>query len=301
MSDKKLNQDLIVLFDHLEQCQRAGIPIFESLREASDMVDHRRLKWALLDLYDRVKNGQKLSDGMGAYPHFFSKITVNLVRTSEQTGELARSFHYCKKHVKRVDETRSRIKKILRYPIIVSVLLMILEFVSGGRIVISGFLTLLIALGILKLARTHFTIVWDLSDKLLLLIPGIGPWIKQYALGKFASTFAYLFQSGMSIQEALKYSADSCPNYQIRLVLEEVKDRVKNGQSVYKAFQETNYFPSFVLRMIRAGEVSGNLGNVFHEIADVYDKDTTDSMDLILKTAKPLSVIILGGLFILAV
>lgn len=294
-----LNRDLIVLFNHLEQCQSAGVPIFDSLKEACNLVDHRGLSRALDDIHDRVRLGRLMSEGMDDYPKLFSKILVNLIRTGERTGELTQSFQYCKDHVSWVENYRRQIKRILRYPIIVMVLFLILEWINGGVLIQMSALTGLGLFIAYKLLRAPGGKTREIGDTIVLKIPMIGKWVEQYSLAKFASSFAYLFESGQDMRSSLKYASQACDNYRLRLELENVSARVKTGQSLYQAFEANGRFPSMVMRMVKAGETSGNLSKVFHEISKVYDKDVTDNLDLIMKTMPPVIIIILGLLFIM--
>lgn len=51
-----------------------------------------------------------------------------------------------------------------------------------------------------------------------------------------------------------------------------VKDQVANGHSVADGLRATNgYFPPLMCEMVEAGEFSGRLGEVFHQLADHYD------------------------------
>jgi type IV pilus assembly protein PilC len=51
-----------------------------------------------------------------------------------------------------------------------------------------------------------------------------------------------------------------------------IKDQVADGHTVAEAMRATKgYFPPLVCEMVEAGEFSGRLGEVFHQLADHYD------------------------------
>ena len=301
MSKAVLYRDLIILFQHLNQCYKAGVPVKDAMQETPQLVDHKKLRFSLLDAQDRLAQGQILSEIMADYPSLFSRVLINLVKTGEHTGRLAQSFEYCTQHVSWLDTYRRQIKKMVRYPMIVTGILLVLELVTGGVFIRTTALTLLciyLFYRILKFQSHKENFINELIDRGLLKLPVIGQWVEKFALAQFASSFGFLYKSGMDINQALDNSVKACTNAYLRLVLHEVRDRVKNGQSLYDSFAQTNAFSSTILRLVKAGEMSGDLGGMFQEIATMFIKDTTDSMDLMIKTVQPVLIIILGIMFI---
>lgn len=295
---KALFRDLIVLFEQLENAQAAGIPLRETLDESHNMVDCNKLRLALVHIGDKVKAGADLSDEMRACPDLFSPVIVGLVKTGEQTGDLTRSFHLCKEHVKWLENYRSQISRMIRKPVFVLAIFLILELVSGTFVVRPLLIVLALAYLFLKFGGARAGILKGLLDRLVLMIPGLGEWFEKFSLAQYAASFSYLYKSGMDIHVCLTQSAQACENTYVREGLEDAAQNVKNGQSLYRSFADTGRFSPTVLRLIKTGEQTGNLAHVMAEISTSFYRDVTDSMDLMMKTLPSLITIILGIMFL---
>ena len=294
---KKRNRDLIVVFDYLAQSQKAGVSIRQTLNKAHDMVDTNRLRLALIDLADRVRDGKTISDGMDNYPDLFSPTLLGLCRIGEQTGQLARSFALCRDHVRWVDGYLSKVKKMIRYPVIVSVLLMIFAMLTGFAGDQIFIMILLFLTGLAGALYPRSKICRKIVNQLILLVPVIRDWVFKFELAKFARSVSFLYQSGVDIETALLDAAMGCGNDKIRNHLKLTAFRVQNGDSVHKAFTSDPFFPNMVTRMVYAGEEGGALDKTFLEVADAYDKDVTTGLDITMKIVPPVIVIFLGILF----
>ena len=86
-------RDLIQLCVHMEQLQRAGIPLMESLGEVRDSTDTPRLRDALSQITREVSDGTSLSVAFGSHPKLFGNVFQSLVAAGEQTGLLQQWRH----------------------------------------------------------------------------------------------------------------------------------------------------------------------------------------------------------------
>ena len=104
LTDKKITQkELITLFITLEQFERAGVPILDSLKDLSTFSSNPRMKSTMQNIYEWVKNGDLLSDAMARYPKIFDEVTVSLVAMGEKTGNLDVAFKNIYENIKITD------------------------------------------------------------------------------------------------------------------------------------------------------------------------------------------------------
>src|SRR5262249_54388591 len=61
-------KDLIVLCMHMEQLDRAGVPLHDALADVRDSSESPKLRDVLTGVYEAVKNGNMLSKALAAYP-----------------------------------------------------------------------------------------------------------------------------------------------------------------------------------------------------------------------------------------
>ena len=135
-------RDLVQMFVHLEQLQRAGVPLLEGLSDVRDSTESPRLRDVMSDVYREVAEGNSFSNALSRHPAVFERIFVSLISAGEETGNLISSFEQVVRHLKWVDAMRSKIKKATRYPKILIVVVTGVIYVMMGYVVpqVVGFL-----------------------------------------------------------------------------------------------------------------------------------------------------------------
>src|ERR1035437_8372525 len=123
--NKVKTRDLIQLFLHLEQMQSAGVPLLDSLSDIRDTTEHPGLRDIMSEIHKDVSEGSSLSEAMAAHPKTFTNLYISLVSSGEETGDLTSSYKQLVKYLKWVDEMQRKVRKATRYPIIVTVVVLI--------------------------------------------------------------------------------------------------------------------------------------------------------------------------------
>ena len=116
----------------MEQLQRAGVPMLDSLADVRDTAESNATRDILTELHREVSEGANLSEAMGKHPNVFENIFVSLIAAGEETGNLMGSFSQVVRHLKWVDAMNAKKKKALRYP-------KILMFVKSNILNINDF------------------------------------------------------------------------------------------------------------------------------------------------------------------
>lgn len=319
-------RELIQFCIHLEQMQRAGVPILESLADFRDPTEIPRLRDVTAEIHRQVSEGQPLSAAFGRHPRLFSSVFTALLAAGEETGQLADSFHQLIKHLKWTAAMSTKVRKATRYPAIVACVVVgvtifmmavvvpqVVEFLSANNrelpiwttalIATSSFiqnfwpliLTLPVALIVLiKVgARQSDEFAYRL-DLLALRVPVIGKVLQKIALARFAQMFAVMFQSGIDILTCLDAGRRVAGNRVLEEALVLVKRQVQAGSSLAASMAATGEFPSRVTRMIRIGEESGNLTETLAQVAEFYDQDVDGAIDGMISMIEPALTAVLG-------
>ena len=71
--------DLISMFIHLEQLDRAGISILESIDDLKESSDNPAIKDLMHEIYDLLKNGSLLSESLAKYPKIWANIRLQSI------------------------------------------------------------------------------------------------------------------------------------------------------------------------------------------------------------------------------
>ncbi|HCG7909397.1 TPA: type II secretion system F family protein [Vibrio parahaemolyticus] len=83
------------------------------------------------------------------------------------------------------------------------------------------------------------------------------------------SQLSLLLKSGLKIDKALEVLAENAPNAKIQSILEEVGIGVKQGRELWRCMSEhPTAFPNLYVEMVKIGEASGRLTEVFAKLVE---------------------------------
>ena len=100
-------------------------------------------------------------------------------------------------------------------------------------------------------AATASAYLWDYAK---LRLPVIGPILQKIIMARFANFFALMYQSGITMLDAIKTSEDIVGNRVIADGLMRAGQQITAGESLTETFQNLGMFPPLVIRMLRVGE-----------------------------------------------
>lgn len=324
-------KDLINLCFDMEQISGAGIPLLDGLRDLRDSLGRSGMKAVLTSVVEDVEGGRMLSQAMAQHPKVFNGVFVSLVAAGEQSGQLTEIFRSLSESLRWQDELGAQTKKLLIYPAILSVMLIVVtvfllvylvpQVVSVLKtmqvelpiqtvvlIAVSGFVVkfwwVVIALGLLAIAggaallksseKARFEF-----DRIKLRLPVVGPVLEKVILARFSSFFALMYRSGITVLDAMRTSQSIAGNLVIADALQRATARVNAGEPLSEAIAGTGMFPPLVIRMLRVGESTGALDTALLNVNYFYTRDVKDSVEGALKLIEPILTLIMGGLLAL--
>src|SRR3990167_6633340 len=285
---------------HLEQFEKAGIPLIESLTELLKTSAHPYLKKVLKDIITDVNSGFFLSKSLSKYPHLFDAAFVGLIAAGEETGRLAQAFTHLSEHLKWVDDIQAQTFKALRYPLIIFCTLLalfscflfflipeIVKFMTLSALPLPGSLQTLLYLSTLGkenilllfflltfwiaslIVLFHFYPHW--KEELLERVPLIGPLKKSIDLLKFSQVFALTYGNGIDILKALQISEKTLKGGRLLIAIMHTKTFIKEGLSLSSAMEKTQAFPSVMIQMIKMGENTSSLDRSLLSIKESFE------------------------------
>lgn len=323
-------KELITLFITLEQLEKAGVPVIESLRDMKEFTDNEELKDIGQDLYETVKNGSLLSEAMAKHKKIFDEVSISLVGMGEKTGNLEIALKNIVENIKWSGEIRRKTKKAITGPIFTLVFMLIiavamlklvvptvLSFVTDQGMGIpkatkalmttSAFLEnnflmiLMIPILILIIIKIFVSINKKfaiLIDDFKLKLPIFGELIKKIELSRFAKFFGITFTAGIPVLECIDITIKVVKNKAIKNELVEIKEKIMSGTTISQSLRESGYFPGIVIRMFKIGEDSGNMEEALQNINYFYDTEINDTVDVVIASLKPVVMCLMGGLLI---
>lgn len=323
-------KDLVFLCVHLEQLERAGVPLLDSLADLRDSTDSIAVKNLMADIFDSVRNGNLLSAAMAGHPKIFSEVFIGLVKAGEQTGQLAEIFSHLANHLRWVHEVRAKVRHATYYPAFLTILMSGIvalmmtfvipklttflkaedfdlpwytnaliftsdNFVKYWYVIVFGPIILYIALKILL--RTSEEAAFFM-DKTILALPVIGTVVRKIELARFCHFFSITFQSGLGILDCMQVAHNVVHNRVIRESIVAAKRAVAEGGTLAGSLRMTGQFPSLVIRMFKVGEDSGNMEATLRNITFFYDREVNEDVGNMVGIIQPVLTIILGGIML---
>ena len=97
--------------------------------------------------------------------------------------------------------------------------------------------------------------------------------VKAQTLALFFEDLVNMLKTGIAINEAVVALQESSIEPVLTKALSGIEDDLANGFSLTQAFKETKVFPWLVLNMLKVGEKSGSLEQVFDDLAKYYSRE----------------------------
>jgi type IV pilus assembly protein PilC len=324
---KHTRQDLINFCFYLEQLLRAGVPLLEALNDLAQSLEKGHpFQRIVAGLVDHIESGKHFSRALEEYPQVFSESFIALIRAGEESGEMDKVLLDLTESLKWQDELYAQTKKANTTPAFMMVVVIALVFfmmlylvpqmtefiVSMGQELPAHTLALIalsdffvenwIALMIVPLVVffggkqmiKHNAALALKADKAKLKLPVIGPVMQKLLLARFAAYFALLYAAGIPILRCMEISRDIVANKSISLALLHAQDDIMTGQSIHQALDASSIFPALVIRMIRVGELSGELDKSLENVAYFYKREVDDAIENLQALVQPVITTIMG-------
>ncbi len=102
----------------------------------------------------------------------------------------------------------------------------------------------------------------------------IGNPVKVKDLTIFCQQFEAILTAGVSVLEALFLLKEQTQNKHLSKIIEDMYTRVERGEALSASMQaNSKYFPSILINMIEAGEVSGNLEIALRRMGEHFENE----------------------------
>ncbi len=316
---------------HMATCFGAGIPIIQSLRDIEDGMEGSPFQDVIADIRKEVRNGSTLAKALSHQGEAFPNLYITLIDAGERSGSLDRSFVELLDYLEWIGELRGKIKQALIYPSIlvtgvIGLFMLMLLFVlprflgvfedmdfelptltarvlafsywlrfAWPFLVIGLFLAVA---GFKYLRRRPGGRYW--LDKLALRVPVVGSFVANLALSRFARNFAMLFGAGIDILGVLGMLKNVVGNAVLSQEIGEIRSRVLAGQTLSRAFEESDWFPPLVKRLIAVGESAGNLDVTLAKAGEYMDQELPRALKKFFTIMDAVIIAVLGVLIAVA-
>lgn len=313
------------LISNLATMLSAGIAILEVVDSLLEDAKGNQRK-LLESLKSDLSQGSHVSDALAKFPNVFDKITVNLIKASEEAGTLDVTLTDLKSSIKKDAEFMDKIKGALTYPVLIlfvfmGVLTMILIVVIPK--ISSVFLKLKVTLPLptkilitMSQILTQYTIFVILGfiivgivvfffyrEKkraflhLLFMLPLVSTLAQQIDLTRFSRSLYLLLNAGIPITSALELAEEVVLKREVAVAITHCKEKVLAGSELSDGLKDAkNIFPNIMIKITEAGEKSGSLDKSMLDVSEFLDYQVGKTLQTLTTVLEPVMLIFVGVL-----
>ena len=325
-SFKKLKDDQVSEFArNLGRLLAAGVTLVKALQI---MSEDESIKEGDRKLYTEilrsVRSGMTLSDAMEEQGGVFPKLFVNMLRSSENSGNMDMTALNMAEYYSKEHRLKQKVKSSMTYPkilmgLIVVVLIIILGFVlpqfetmfaqmdtlpvaTEILMGISDFVSqkwyiLLFAVVIIFMAWkvvSSFPKVRLFLDKMEIHLPKIGKLRQIVYTARFARTLASMYSAGIPIVTCLQIAKTTIGNTYIESQFEQMIAEIRAGKPLSEGLAGIDGFVKKLPSSVAVGEETGALDNMLNSIADQMEYDSEIAIGKLVAMIEPLMIVIMA-------
>ncbi len=319
-------EDLSLFSSQFALMLDTGLPILAALELLSENTNKPRLREALLQTAEQIRQGGSLAEslaGTGQFPDIY----LNMVRAGEAGGTLVEVLQQLASYLDREAELRGRLKGALTYPAFLVVLsvcvvtfLMVAIIPRFTKVLVDMNIPLpaptrvLMAISAFLVAHWPWLLVGMAAcgagtvlllrdervrlrlDGLALALPLFGELVTKNSLARMSFVLGSLLAGGIPIVDALEVAGGTAGNRQVRRGLADARRRIIGGSSVAEALARSGSMPSLVLQMVSIGEATGSLDRVLLRVSELYDLQVARVTNALVRLVEPAMIVVLGGI-----
>jgi len=322
---KVLLADLVVFTRQLATMIDAGIAIVQSLQALAEQTSNKVMRDTIKDICSRVEAGESLSEALIRHPKSFNRLYVSMVGAGEKGGLLAEILSRLATYLENTERLRKKVKMALMYPSVVTVvaigitIFLLVKVIPTFKDVYSGFgaalpgptefmisLSELVQHYLLYLVVLAGAGVWgwlyfiktkrgrEFWDSQRIRLPVFGAIAHKICLARFTRTFASLVRSGVPILEVLQIVSQTVGNTVMEKAVKSAAADIERGEGISSALAKYPVFPTMVIRMMSAGEQTGNIDNMLERVADFLDEEIETTLSGLMSLIEPMLIVFLG-------
>jgi len=320
-------KDVLNFSNQLAVMIKAGISIHDALEAIAEQVENQKFKQIIITIKNDIEGGKSFSQSLARYPDVFSNLYVNMMAAAEVSGSLASMLEQLAAYLDQEAETRSMMRGAMVYPAIiafmaVTVTIFLLTFVlprfvsifAGKESLLPAPTKIIMAASLCLRGYWYYmlpalgAVIWGFFfaintptgrywwDKAKLSMPIVSKLCRSLYITRSLHTMGVLSSAGVPILDTLAITAEISGNAVYKNMWYAVHGCVRQGQKIATSLSAHSRMPTSVVQMIRAGEDSGKLSDVLHDISAYYARELRATIKTVTAMIEPIMIIVMGVL-----
>ncbi len=321
--------DMVFFLTQLSTYLKAGITLTEAVEILSRQFKKLSYQKIFRGIANNLKSGDNFSEALAKTDGVFPKLLVNMVKTSELTGDLPETLDDMADYYTQMDRTKKQMRSALTYPTMVLVLAIgVIAFVllyvipkftsiyqsmdaatipkltvfiikasdfikASYYYIIIGFIILLL---VIRYLYTNITAARAAMQRIAMKLPVLREVIIYNEVTTFTKTFSSLLKHGVYITDTMNILLQVTNNEIYRRLIANCIKHLRKGENISVAFKGHWAFPVPAYEMIVTGERTGKLAEMLAKVSEYYQDLHSNIVNRMKVIIEPVLIILLTGI-----
>lgn len=307
---------------------KSGMTLVESVKILAKQSKKSAHKNVYKSIIYELTMGENFSEALAKQGNIFPRLLINMVKTSELTGDLPETLDDMASYYRDTDKTRKQMISAISYPVAVllfalGILVFIMvkvipQFVSiysnmetgvpsitqkiinisvflqnNWLKVLLGFIVFIIVFIILF---KNIKVFKSIVQTFVMNLPIIGKIIIYNEVTMFTKTFASLLNHNVYITDSMEVLSKITNNEIYKMLIFDTITNLAKGEAISNSFKNHWAFPNIAYEMILTGEKTGQLGTMMDKVATYYGEQHKNAVNQIKAFIEPVMIIILAAI-----
>ena len=317
--------DLVIFTRQLATMIDAGIAIVQALQALGDQSSNKAMRDTIRDICSRVEAGESFSEALQRHPKTFNRLYIAMVSAGEKGGLLSEILARLATYLENAERLRKKVKMALMYPSVVTIvaigitIFLLVKVVPVFGDIYGSFGAKLPTPTMVMLALSNLIQHWflaliallggaiwgwlqfiktpkgrDFWDSQRIKLPIFGPIAHKICLARFTRTLSSLVRSGVPILEVLQIVSQTVGNTVMEKAIKATATDIERGDGISVALGKHPVFPTMIIRMLSAGEQTGNIDTMLERVANFLDEEIENTLSGLMSLIEPLLIVFLG-------
>jgi general secretion pathway protein F len=324
---KQSREDAITVLRQLGVMLRAGVDLLEALETIAQTMRSRPIAAPVRATMTALRSGDRLDAAMRTATPFYPEYVFALVRAGESSGKLGLVLDEAALQMAFEQRTARDIQNALTYPaflllsgaasiafLLYFVVPRFADMLRNARADLSGLSGFVINAGVyfsdnaalvLLLAALVLAALWALPrspdgaralSAIAHTTPGLRSLLVARRRASWTRIMALALGAGVDILDATRLAINALPEGAMKHGATGAIPALRAGRPIGEAFKSTGALGEVDASMLRAGERSGALAEMFAAISRRYEDDTRDGLKRLTLVVEPISIALVASL-----
>lgn len=330
-------KDLVFFLTQLSTYIKSGIPLVDAMSILTRQFKNKNYQRMFRAMMYDLTMGESFSKAMENQGASFPPILINMVKSSELTGELPEALDDMAEYFTAAEESRKEMISAMTYPSIVfimaigvSIFMMVFIVPQFAEIYtsmdesavpkftlivlqVSDFLKAYLVWIIIVAVLTIFIIIYlyrnvkvmrTMMQWLMMHIPVMGNIIIYNEVTMFSKTFSSLLSHNVFITDSMNVLRKITNNEIYKLMILDTVNNLASGEKISTAFKDHWAFPIPAFEMIVTGEKTGQLAEMMAKVSSYYQSEHKNMVARVKSLLEPIIIVFLTaivGVIVLAI